>query len=86
MIVSIHGVFAWAIFFIKLSLDLILAQLPGGNGDDGHGAIFIGLFVGFGSNCIRVFQRHPCIGCSVGFKVSKVKRSIVTVIAAPLIL
>ena len=70
----------------KLSLDLFLAQLPGGNGDDGHGAIVFGLFVGF--DIARfVFQRHPGIGRSVGFKISKVKRSIATVLAAaPLLL
>ena len=76
---GIHGVFAFAIFFIKLSLDLILAQLPGGNGDDGHSAIFIGLFVG----CSIFTQRHPFIGRSA---VCKGNRSIVTGLAAPLIL
>ena len=89
---GIHGVFAFAIFFIKLSLDLILAQLPGGNGDDGHSAIGFGLFVGFGFGFgftifSFAFQRHPGIGRAVGFKISKVKRSIATVLAAaPLLL
>ena len=76
---SIPFVLAFAEFSVKLSLDLILSQLPGGNGDDGHSAIFIGLFVG----CSIFTQRHPFIG---RFAVCKVKRSIVTVLAAPLIL
>ena len=85
---SIPFVLAFAEFSVKLSLDLILSQLPGGNGDDGHGAIVFGLFVGFGSSfIIRAIQLHPCIGRSVGFKISKVKRSIATVLAAaPLLL
>ena len=83
MVCGIHGVLVCAKFYIKLSLDLFLGQLPGGNGDDGHSALVIGLFVGFGSICSRAFQLHPCIGRAA---VCKVNRSIVTVLAAPLFL
>ena len=67
-------------FCIKLSPDLFLGQLLGGNGDDGHSVIGIGLFVGSGSIFSCAFQRHPGIGRAA---VCKVNRSIVAVLAAP---